>query len=254
MPLTGLQREGIFAGFRKTEYSFIQTLVTVARIGIVPFLTAFRAVGIYASFGLTPLLAFIVGIHLTSRILNYKPVPAVRRGVLNDIIHFSFGNYLARIFEMLPTFVLPLMVINVLGAEVNAYFYIAWQISVLLLAIPRFTSISLLAEGSYNSKELGRNVRRALKFIFILLGFAVTSLFLLGKYLLLIFGESYAENSFEVISILVLGSFPFAINAVYASVMRVKRRIEPIIGVGIGWLAVNLIVAGVISANLIGKK
>jgi len=43
-PLTALQREGIFAGFRKTEYSFIQTLVTIARIGIVPFLTAFGAV------------------------------------------------------------------------------------------------------------------------------------------------------------------------------------------------------------------
>ena len=229
MPLTGLQREGIFAGFRKTEYSFIQTLVTVARIGVVPFLTAFGAVGIYASFGLTPLLAFIVGIFLTSRILNYKPVPAVRREVLDDILHFSFGNYLARIFEMLPTFVLPIMVINVLGAEQNAYFYIAWQISVLLLAVPRFTSISLLAEGSYNKEELRWNVTRALKFIFILLGIAIIGILLFGKYLLLVFGRNYALNSFEVLSILALGSIPFAINALYASVMRAKRDVKPVI-------------------------
>lgn len=197
---------------------------------------------------------------------------------MNDIIHFSFGNYLARIFEMLPTFVLPLIVINVLGAEANAYFYIAWQISMLLLAIPRFTSISLLAEGSHNSKELGRNVKRTLKFIFILLGVSVVGLFIFGKHLLLIFGESYAENSFEVLPILVLGSIPFAINAVYASVMRVKRRIKPVIGVyggisivtiavsylliqkvglvgvGISWVIGNLVVAFVISAKLISKK
>lgn len=278
IPLTGLQKEGIFAGFRKTEYSFVQTLVTVARIGIVPFLTAFGAVGIYASFGLTPLLAFIVGIILISRILNYKPVPAVRREVLNDILHFSFGNYLARIFEMLPTFILPIMVINVLGAERNAYFYIAWQISVLLLAVPRFTSISLLAEGSYNQEELRWNVIKALKFIFILLGVTIIGILLFGKYLLLVFGRNYALNSFEVLSILALGSIPFAINALYVSVMRIKKEVKPVVGVyggiafitiavsymlmhemglvgvGIGWLAANLIVAGVISVSLISKK
>ncbi len=243
MPLTGLQREGIFAGFRKTEYSFVQTLVTVARIGVVPFLTAFGAAGIYASFGLTPLLAFIVGIFLTSRIINYKPVPAVRREVLNDILHFSFGNYLARIFEMLPTFVLPIMVINVLGAKASAYFYIAWQISVLLLAVPRFTSISLLAEGSYNNEEFGRNVKRAFKFIFILLGIAIAGILLFGNHLLRIFGEEYAINSFEVLSILVLGSAPFAINALYASVMRVKKRIKPVVGIYGGIAVVTIAVS-----------
>ncbi len=78
-------------------------------------------------------------------------------------------------------------------------------------------------------------------------------------------------------SILVLGSVPFAINAVYASAMRVKRRIKPVVGVygeiafitiavsyllmqkmglvgvGIAWLLSNILVAGVISVNLIGK-
>ena len=67
--------------------------------------------------------------------------------------------------------------------------------------------------------------------------------------------------------ILVLGCIPFAINAVYVSVMRVKRRIKPVVGVyggiavvtivvsylliqemglvgvGIGWLVGNLVVA-----------
>jgi len=53
---------------------------------------------------------------------------------------------------MLPTFVPPIMVINILGAETNAYFFIAWQISMLLLAVPRWTAMSLLAynrEGFY---------------------------------------------------------------------------------------------------------
>ncbi|RLE76814.1 MAG: hypothetical protein DRZ80_00315 [Thermoprotei archaeon] len=218
-------------------------MVTFARIGIVPFLTAFGALGIYASYGLTPILAFLLGFFLISRVCKYRPFPSVKREVINDLFHFSSGNYIARIFEELPRVVLPIMVINVLGAEKNAYFFIAWQISMLLLAIPRFTSISLLAEGSYNKEELERNVKRALKFIFILLGFAVAGVFLLGKYLLLIFGEGYAKNSFEVLSILVLGCIPFAINAVYVSVMRVKRRIKPVVGVYGGIAIVTIAVS-----------
>ena len=277
-PLTALQSQGIFVGFRKAEYSFIQTIVTFARIGIVPFLTAFGALGIYASCGLTPILAFLLGFFLISRVCKYKPFPSVKREVINDLFHFSSGNYIARIFEMLPTFVLPIMVVNVLGAEKNAYFYIAWQISMLLLAIPRYTSISLLAECSYNMEELRRNVKRALKFIFILLGVATIGILLFGRYLLWIFGEEYAVNSFEVLSILVLGNVPFAINALYASVMRVKREVKPVVGVyggiaivtievsyllmremglvgvGIGWLVGNLVVAGGIFLSVIEEK
>ncbi|MCU4139669.1 MAG: Membrane protein involved in the export of O-antigen and teichoic acid [Methanophagales archaeon] len=276
-PLTALQSQGIFVGFRKAEYSFIQTIVTFARIGIVPFLTAFGALGIYASYGLTPILAFLLGFFLISRVCKYRPFPSVKREVINDLFHFSSGNYIARIFEILPTFVLPIMVINVLGAEKNAYFYIAWQISMLLHAIPRWTSMSLLAEGSYNQEEIVWNARRAMKFILILLAVAIAGIFLFGKYLLWIFGEEYARNSLDVLLILVLGSIPFAFNVVYASVKRVQKEIKPVIwiyasiavitlvgsyllarsigivGVGIAWVLANVVIASGVGLKVIQR-
>ncbi len=276
-PMAGLLQGGVFAGFRKTEYSFYQTIVILVRLAIVPFLAAFGALGIYAAYGLTPVLAFIVGVLLTSRIFPYKPIPAIKREVLNDIFHFSSGNYVARMLEDTPRVVLPIMVINVLGAETNAYFFIAWQISVLLLAIPRFTSISLLAEGSHNHKELKKDTIRAAKFIFILLGVAIIGVFLFGEYLLWIFGEEYARNSFELLLILVLGSVPFAVNSLYASVKRVKKEIKPVIyvyggiavitlatgyvmmqtmglvGIGYAWMAGNGVMAGWVGWKVMGK-
>jgi O-antigen/teichoic acid export membrane protein len=160
------------------------------------------------------------------------------------------------------------MVINILGAEMNAYFYIAWAISGLLLAIPLATSTSLLAEGSFSPEKLRRNVIRSLKFIFLLLGAAIIVVFVFGRYLLLLFGEEYARNSFEILLILVLGSIPFAINSLYATIKRVQKEITPliwvygsiaiitlaasyllmhnmgIIGVGIAWVNGNGVVAG----------
>ncbi|RLF07952.1 MAG: hypothetical protein DRJ64_02030, partial [Thermoprotei archaeon] len=203
----------------------------------------FGALGIYASYGLTPILAFLLGFFLISRVCKYRPFPSVKREVINDLFHFSSGNYIARIFEMLPTFVLPIMVVNVLGAEKNAYFYIAWQISMLLLAIPRWTSMSLLAEGSYNQEEIIWNARRAMKFILISLAVAIVGIFLFGKHLLWIFGEEYAKNSLDVLLILVLGSIPFAFNAVYASIKRVQKEIKPVIWV-YGGIAIIALVAG----------
>ena len=228
--LTSLQKGGIFVGFRRTEYSFIQTIATLGRLIALPFLVAFGSFGVFISFGIGPCFVSILGFFLISKVHSvYKPIPGIKKEVVNDIFHFSLGNYFARLFESLPASVLPIMVINILGAESNAYFYIAWAISGLLLAIPRFTSVSLLAEGSYNREELIRDTKRAAKFIFLLLGVAIIGIFLFGKYLLWIFGEEYARYSFEVLSILVLGSIPFAFNALYATVKRVKNEVKPVI-------------------------
>ncbi len=187
-PLMALQREGIFAGLRRAEYSFVQTLVTFARLGIVPLLTSFGAVGIYAAFGLTPLLAFVVGSALISRVIPYKPSPLISGKLLRELFHFSAGNYVAKFLENAPTFILPIIVVNHLGAEATAHFYIAWQISMLITAIPRFTSVSLIAEGSYNRSELGKTARKALKLTYSLLTLAVVGTLLFGRYILSIFG------------------------------------------------------------------
>ena len=229
-PLTALQSQGIFVGFRKAEYSFIQTIVTFARIGIVPFLTAFGALGIYASYGLTPILAFLLGFFLISRVCKYRPFPSVKREIINDLFHFSSGNYIARIFEGLPGLILPIMVVNMLGAEANAYFFIAWVMSGVLSRMPSTaTSQSLLAEGSYRREELGRNIKRAGKFISLILILAMIVILLFGRHILWIFGEEYARNSFEILLILMLGCIPFAFNTLYASVKRVQKEIIPLI-------------------------
>jgi O-antigen/teichoic acid export membrane protein len=96
------------------------------------------------------------------------------------MMHYSSGNYIANIFFYLPNAILPLLVINVLGAETNAYFYVAWAIPGLLLVVPLATSTSLLAEGSYFPEELRKNVIKAFKFIFILLIPSIIGLLSLG--------------------------------------------------------------------------
>lgn len=228
--LRPLQMDGIFVGFRKMEYSFVQMLVTFARIGIVPFLVTLGVLGIYIAFGLTPIFAFILGLFLTSRVLpGYKAIPGVKKRAVIDIFHFSFGNYLAKTFEDIPGLVLPIMVINIMGAQANAYFFIAWQVSTLLIMVSRWTAMSLLAEGAHNQKELQKNTRKAAKFIFLILVPAIIVILVFGRYILWIFGEDYAIHSAGILSLLVLGSMPFAFNALYSAIKRVQKETKPVI-------------------------
>ena len=64
--------------------------------------------------------------------------------------------------------ILPIMVLNVLGAEQAAYYYIAYAIAALLFMIPGAISTSLFVEGSHG-EALKRTVVKSLVTIFSLL-------------------------------------------------------------------------------------
>jgi O-antigen/teichoic acid export membrane protein len=278
--LTSLQTFGIFVGLRKAKYSFIQNVISsLSRIVALIFLIAFGAYGIFTSFGLATFIAFVAGLILTIKILpSYVPIPTIKRGVINEVFHYSLSNYIAKIFSALPNYVLPILVVNTLGFEQNAYFYIAWAISSVLLAIPRWTSLSLLAEGSCNPEKIRRDAFRSLKFIFLLLTPAIIGIFVFGEYVLWLFGEEYARNSFKILLILCIASIPFSFNAVYLTVKRVREELKTVIfvycfvaiftllggylsvqsmgliGIGFTWLLAQSIVAMIIGINITKKQ
>ena len=47
---------------------------------------------------------------------------SIDRGFLNEAFHFSLGNYLAGLFMAAPNMILPIMVLNVLGAEEASHY------------------------------------------------------------------------------------------------------------------------------------
>lgn len=78
--------------------------------------------------------------------------------------HFAFANYVSTVLWSAPAFLLPLLVINVLGREANAYFYIAFSISGLLAMIPMAVSLSVFAHGSHDERHLARHTLEGARF------------------------------------------------------------------------------------------
>jgi len=248
-------QSNVFVAFRQAKYSFFQFIVTILKIGILPLLITLGAFGIYAANGFASLLAVVIGnIFILKVYPSYKPIPAIKKRVVNDMLHYSFGNYIANIFGSLPTVILPILVVNVLGAAMNAYFYVAWAISLMLMTIPLAISKSLLAEGSFSPEKFRKNVIKSLKFIVVLLIPAIIGVFVFGRYVLWLFGEEYARNSLELLLILSVASVPYAVISVYAAVKRVQQEVMPVIGVH-GFVAMFAIFGGYLlmqSMGLIG--
>lgn len=216
------------AGFVLTK----NTIISLTKIAL-PFLLVlfFRAFGIVSSWGIAIGIALAISlfIFLPRAQKHYKPVPRINLGIIRDIWRYSAGNYVAGLFAAAPTFILPIMVVNLLGAEQNAYFYVAWMIATVLFVIPGAVSQSLFAEGSHLEDDLGANVSRSYKFIFLLLIPAIILLLLLGKWLLLAFGATYSANALMLLRILALSGIFIGVNSVYYTILRVQHRIRELV-------------------------
>jgi len=263
--------DSVFLAKRRAEFTLSKnTIFSLLKIPLPILLVLFfHAFGIVASWGIAISVALALSLFLfLPRVQNpYKPVPSLNLSLIKSMRQYSGGNYLANLLIRAPTLILPVMVVNLLGAEQNAYFYIAWMIAALLSAIPGGVSSSLFAEGSHFEEKLRENVIKSLKFTFLLVMPAVILLILVGKWLLLAFGQSYSANALHLLQILALSSLPLAINYIYTSILRVTGRIREliviwgvitvtvllvsglimpatgIIGIGYAWLGVQVAVA-----------
>jgi O-antigen/teichoic acid export membrane protein len=276
--LLSVQRN-VFIALRSARFVFLQDMIWQLLKIILAVSLAFLAVsGIIFSWGIAICLALVIGnLCLVKHQPHYYPVPTISKGIVNDMLHFSLGNYLGNILSGAPTYVLPLMVVNILGAEPNAYFYMAYAIAAVLFMIPVAISQSLFAEGSHSPEKLRIDAIRAAKFTAIILTPLMIIILLVGDKLLLIFGQEYSQNASDVLRILSLSSIPLAFNALYVATKRVRSEIKPIIytflaitiltlgmsyslmmlfgltGVALGWTLSQTIVALGIGAILINK-
>ena len=111
----------------------------------------------------------------------------------------------------------------------HAHFFISWGLAALLFAIPGAVATSLFAEGSHREEHLGRDLRRGLALIGVLLLPAIALLLVLGGRLLLLFGEGYSAEGTRVLWALAPSALPVAVNVVYLGIARVRKRLRDVV-------------------------
>ncbi len=271
--LVELLRQGVFVAYRNTQSSLAVEVIAGIRLPLLFAFVSLGSVGIFMAWGLAGVTALAAGLLLVALIQrSYRPIPTVRKSVVAGMVRFSLANYIAESFREVPGFILPILVVGVVTAEMGAYFYIAWTIGSLIMMISYATGSSLLAESSLDPAKFGGSAIRAIRFMLLLLVPAIALVFLAGDRVLSWFGESYSDEGFRLLQMLSLSGVPLVINTIYVTQKRIQRKMWPVIctyafvavctvgfgyalmdkmdqhllGIGIAWLASNCLVAIVV--------
>ena len=244
-----------FVARRRAGFMLSQnTIHSLVKIPLpILFVLFFHSFGIVASWGIALGVALAISLFVfVPKVQDeYKPVPTLNLNPIKGMWQYSGGNYLAQLFTAAPSMVLPIMVVNLFGPGQNAYFYIAWMIATLLSAIPGGVSCSLFAEGSHFEDKLRENAIKSVKFTFLLLVPAVILLALVGKWLLLAFGQSYSANGLHLLWILIISCLPLGINHIYISILRVTGRIKELVII-CGFIAIGVLATSYLVMPLVG--
>lgn len=218
------------------------TIFNALKIPLAIFAAYLGAFGIFASWGAA--MAVSCGVALMFFIPKIMPgfVPSltIDRAIINDILHFSLGNYVAHFLYLGPNLILPLMVVNLLGGQMNAYFYVTFMIAEILFVIPTAVSQSLFAEGSTKKESVEGYVRDSLKIIYILIIPAIVVVFLLAGKLLLLFGQEYSDNGSELLKVFALSGIFLGVNMIYITILRLEKKVREIIAIS-GFLALGIL-------------
>lgn len=212
---------------RRADLSLVQNTLQGVRIPLLFLLGSFGVAGIILSYNLGFLAALSLGMvyllknGLRPGAVSIKSVADTLRG------HFTYsaGNYVSVLFTILPSTLLPIIIMNTTGPENVAYFYIAYSIAALLFVIPNAVSMSLFIEGSHDM-PLGRYVYKSIRLILVVVVPLVIFLFFFGDQLLLLFNKEYSEQSIGLLRLLVIASVFSTVTSVFMSVRRVEKNVK----------------------------
>ncbi len=201
----------------------------VKTVLLLVFALAFVPVGILIV--LAWLLGTVAGVLLQLWLLRTQFTRKVDLQVLRlgSLVRYAAGNYVGDLAWSAPGLLFPLLVVGLLGAEANAYFYIAWAIAGLLVGIPAAVASSLLAEGSHSRGETTEHLRRAFELTLALVIPAIVLCWVAAPLLLGLFGAPYAANGVETLRLLSLAALPLSINMLHLTAARVDRDISRIL-------------------------
>jgi O-antigen/teichoic acid export membrane protein len=242
MAITGLLNAVFLARMRS---GFVLAVSAVFGSVKVLLVLAFAA----AAAGLTVLVGAWAGGTLASVTLGllwflrrtdgsgYRPRPMVRWSVVRGMTRFASANYLSAVLATAPLYVMPLLVLNLLGPEANAYFYVAASVSSLLAMVPTAVSMTLFAHGSQDNHLPAAQVVEGIRFGLGLLVPAIAVVFLLGGKVLLLFGRAYSEAATQLLWLLSLATLPMTLNLTYFSIRRVQHRMADVV-LSLGWILV----------------
>ena len=217
--------ESVFVAYRSARQIVTKNLLSsVTKLPLIAAFVFAGAFGIYSAWMASFAVGVVFAVVVLRRRFNHRMALGTRLVPVRGMTAFSFANYLATFAEGVPDMVLPIVVLDLLGAVAAAHYYIAVMLASLLFAVSAAAGQSLFAEGSNAAAELRHHTRKAGVFIVCLLVPGIALTVFVGPYVLDVFGHSYATSASGLLTILALSAVVVAANDALRAIHKVRMR------------------------------
>ena len=220
--VSSMQSTALIAA-RQGHFYLIQNTILGIRVPLIFVFASLGTLGVFLSWD----VAFLATVLFGTVVLYYYGLSMkweIDTKSLREIFKFSLGNYTAGIFQMAPL-IIPVMIVNAVGAREGAYYYIAHTLAMLFFTVPAGVSLSLFVEGSHEM-PLRESSIKSLKFAVLILIPAIVVIFLFGDKLLLVFGTQYSAQAVKLLWLLAVSSLLSVIPSIYSSILIVQKKIK----------------------------
>ena len=189
-----------------------------------------------------------------------------RKGGRKKVVKYLVQDYIASLMVQCASTLLPIVVVLMLGAEANGYFYVAFTIAAAIDHLGHNVGLSLTVESAFDERQLSHLTRHTFKKFGLLLCVIVAVIVIFAPWLTYLYGPAFHDNSTGVLRLLVLGTVAQTVLNLYQAVERTRGNGHRIlivttarlvlvmalvivlagpfglIGVGLGWLIGHTVV------------
>jgi O-antigen/teichoic acid export membrane protein len=197
----------------------------VVKVLLVPLLAGSGAYGLFCASAGGFAAAAVVSLILIVTQLHHRPRLKGAVEAMRPLLRFSGANYLGNALNLIPTLVVPLIVLDRVGVSGAAYYYVAFQVANLLYAGAYAVEQNFLAEGAHGEEGLASLMRRSAKVLAILVLPASIIVVLLAHPLLALFGGTYAARGSEALVIMAVAAVPVAAQNWLVTVLRLTGQL-----------------------------
>lgn len=236
-----------FIALRKARYvltgSLIFNTVKLGIVAVIPSATDAPGVLTAVTVGLFSLVLLELLVFLPALSVGFRPRLSLALQSLRGFFNYSVVNQLADVLLGLPQMLLPLFVINTLGASANARFYTAWMTAGVLRTACISIAQSAFAEGSaavHQSGTLHTSIKHSLGLSLLALLGGGGLLAVSGRWVLLLFGKSYSEEGTRLLYWLLVSVLPFSLMNLYLTTLRIRKQTALLLVISAAWATISL--------------
>lgn len=226
-----LLTDSVFMAARLPQYNLLVDGIvqSLSKLAMPIFLVTFGAVGIVASTGIGYAVAVIASLIAMYWRLGFRPDLRTDGTLLREHARYSLANYSSALLNLVPQLALPMIALQRLGSEAEAYYFMAFQVANILYAASHSIGDATFSEASHDVSRLTECLRRSARLNLIIL-VPTVAVVALGAHLLLeLFGKAYADHAEGLLVLLALGALAVALNNWASNALRVAGAIRPLV-------------------------